>query len=263
MNLHIRPGERIALVGPNGAGKTTLIKLLTRLYDPTEGQILLDGVDLREYDLTSLRQRIGVIFQDFVQYHLTARRTSALARWRRWRTGRGWWLRRERGRPPLIERLPEGYETWLGRRWEKGHELSGGEWQKVALSRAFMRDAEVLVLDEPTAAWTPRPSARSPPLRELTSDRWPCSSATASPPCAWPTASSSSRAGASRRGGDARRAAGAWRRLRATVHLASRGISLTATLSGGSMWRSLNRCLCFSVAAPVEIGGGCQPGSLR
>jgi len=153
VNLHIRPGERIALVGPNGAGKTTLVKLLTRLYDPTEGQILLDGVDLREYDLTSLRQRIGVIFQDFVQYHLTARenigfgqvealedRAQVVA------------AARKGGAHPIIERLPEGYEAWLGRRWEKGHELSGGEWQKVALSRAFMRDAEVLALDEPTAS---------------------------------------------------------------------------------------------------------------
>ncbi len=153
VNLHIRPGERIALVGPNGAGKTTLVKLLTRLYDPTAGQILLDGVDLREYELTSLRQRIGVIFQDFVQYHLTARenvgfgRVEAVEDRARVRAAA-----EKGGAHPIIERLPEGYEAWLGRRWEKGHELSGGEWQKIALSRAFMRDAEVLVLDEPTAS---------------------------------------------------------------------------------------------------------------
>lgn len=153
VNLHIRPGERIALVGPNGAGKTTLVKLLTRLYDPTEGQILLDGVDLREYDLTSLRQRIGVIFQDFVQYHLTARenigfgQVEALDDRPRVVTAA-----QKGGAHPIIEKLPEGYEAWLGRRWEKGHELSGGEWQKIALSRAFMREAEVLVLDEPTAS---------------------------------------------------------------------------------------------------------------
>ena len=153
LNLHIRPGERIALVGPNGAGKTTLVKLLTRLYDPTEGQILLDGVDLREYDLTSLRQRIGVIFQDFVQYHLTARENIGFGQVEALEDRAQVVAAAQKGGAhPIIERLPEGYEAWLGRRWEKGHELSGGEWQKVALSRAFMRDAEVLALDEPTAS---------------------------------------------------------------------------------------------------------------
>ena len=153
VNLHIRPGERIALVGPNGAGKTTLVKLLTRLYDPTEGRILLDGVDLREYDLTSLRQRIGVIFQDFVQYHLTARENIGFGQVEALEDRAQVAAAAQKGGAhPIIERLPEGYEAWLGRRWEKGHELSGGEWQKVALSRAFMRDAEVLALDEPTAS---------------------------------------------------------------------------------------------------------------
>src|SRR3990172_9257838 len=153
VNLHIRPGERIALVGLNGAGKTTLVKLLTRLYDPTEGQILLDGMDLREYDLTSLRQRIGVIFQDFVQYHLTARENIGFGQVEALENrGQGVAAAQKGGAHPIIEKLPEGYEAWLGRRWEKGHELSGGEWQKVALSRAFMRDAEVLALDEPTAS---------------------------------------------------------------------------------------------------------------
>ena len=153
VNLHLRPGERIALVGPNGAGKTTLVKLLTRLYDPTEGQILLDGVDLREYDLTSLRQRIGVIFQDFVQYHLTARENIGFGQVEALEDRAQVVAAAQKGGAhPIIERLPEGYEAWLGRRWEKGHELSGGEWQKVALSRAFMRDAEVLALDEPTAS---------------------------------------------------------------------------------------------------------------
>jgi len=153
VNLQIRPGERIALVGPNGAGKTTLVKLLTRLYDPTEGQILLDGVDLREYDLTSLRQRIGVIFQDFVQYHLTARENIGFGQVEALEDRAQVVAAAQKGGAhPIIERLPEGYEAWLGRRWEKGHELSGGEWQKVALSRAFMRDAEVLALDEPTAS---------------------------------------------------------------------------------------------------------------
>jgi len=153
INLHIRPSERIALVGLNGAGKTTLIKLLTRLYDPTEGQVLLDGADLREYDLTSLHQRFGVIFQDFVRYQFTVRENigfgqiDALDDFARI-TGaadRG-------GASSLVERLPNGYDTVLGRRWEKGQELSGGEWQKIALARAFMRKAEVLVLDEPTSS---------------------------------------------------------------------------------------------------------------
>lgn len=153
INLHIHPGERIALVGLNGAGKTTLIKLLTRLYDPTDGQVLLDGVDLREYDLTSLQQRFGVIFQDFVRYQFTVRENIGfgqvdalddLARIKE-AAERG-------GASSIIENFLLGYETMLGRRWEKGQELSGGQWQKIALARAFMREAEVLVLDEPTSA---------------------------------------------------------------------------------------------------------------
>ncbi len=153
VNLKINPGEKIALVGPNGAGKTTLIKLLTRLYDPTEGQILLDGVDLRDYDLRELRQRIGVIFQDFVRYHLAASENVGFGQIEalddRPRIVRA---AEKSGAHPLITALPEGYETTLGRWFSKGRDLSGGEWQKIALARAFMRDCRVLVLDEPTAA---------------------------------------------------------------------------------------------------------------
>ena len=153
MNLTIRPGEKLALVGANGAGKTTLIKLLTRLYDPTEGEILLDGVDLRDYDLDELHQKIGVIFQDFVRYQTTLRENigygqiGALEDEARIldASARG-------GADAVVAELPEGYETMLGKWFDKGHELSGGQWQKVALGRAFMRDGEVLVLDEPTSA---------------------------------------------------------------------------------------------------------------
>jgi len=153
INLHIQPGERIALVGLNGAGKTTLIKLLTRLYDPTEGQILLDGVDLRKYDLKSLHQRFGVIFQDFVRYQFTVRENIGFGQVDALDDlGRIQDAADRGGASPIIEKMPQGYDTMLGRRWEKGQELSGGQWQKIALARAFMREAEVLVLDEPTSA---------------------------------------------------------------------------------------------------------------
>jgi len=153
LNLAIAPGEKLALVGPNGAGKTTLIKLLTRLYDPTEGQILLDGVDLREYDPDELRLRIGVIFQDFVKYQLTAKENIGFGQIDRLDDRERLASSAERGgADEVLAGLPEGMDTMLGRWFEKGYELSGGQWQKIALSRAFMRDGEVLVLDEPTAA---------------------------------------------------------------------------------------------------------------
>jgi ATP-binding cassette subfamily B protein len=153
VSLHIRPGEKLALVGANGAGKTTLVKLLTRLYDPTEGQILLDGVDLREYDLDDLRERIGVIFQDFVHYHATARENIGFGQIQALEDDRRLAVAAQRGgADEVVAALPQGYETMLGRWFERGHELSGGQWQKLALGRAFMRDGEVLVLDEPTAA---------------------------------------------------------------------------------------------------------------
>lgn len=156
INLHIQPGETLALVGLNGAGKTTLIKLLTRLYDPTEGHILLDGVDLRAYDLQDLRTCIGVIFQDFVQYHTTARENIGFGNIDRLDDDASIASASERGGAnEIIESLPQGYETMLGRWFSEGRELSGGQWQKIALARAFMRDGEVLVLDEPTASLDP------------------------------------------------------------------------------------------------------------
>lgn len=153
VDLHIRPGEKLALVGANGAGKTTLIKLLTRLYDPTEGQILLDGVDLREYDPAELRERIGVIFQDFVRYQLSVRENIGFGQIQALTDEPRILSASERGgADSVVAELPDGYDTVLGRWFEHGHELSGGQWQKIALGRAFMRDGDVLVLDEPTSA---------------------------------------------------------------------------------------------------------------
>ena len=153
INLFIPPGESIALVGLNGAGKTTLIKLLTRLYDPTEGQILLDGVDLREYDLKTLHQRFGVIFQDYVRYQFSVRENIGFGQIEDLEDTERIESAAERGgADEVVAELPQGYETVLGRRWERGQELSGGQWQKIALARAFMRKAEVLILDEPTSA---------------------------------------------------------------------------------------------------------------
>ena len=153
VNLIIRPGEKVALVGHNGAGKTTLIKLLSRLYDPTEGAILIDGIDLREVDPLELRQRIGVIFQDFVRYHLPARENIGFGQIDvATDLDRIIESARKSGADTIIDGLPDSYETMLGRWFRGGHELSLGQWQKIALARAFMRDAEILVLDEPTAS---------------------------------------------------------------------------------------------------------------
>jgi ATP-binding cassette, subfamily B, bacterial len=173
VNLMIRPGEKIALVGANGAGKTTLIKLLTRLYDPTEGQILVDGIDLREYDLNGWRQKIGVIFQDFVRYHLTATENIGLGQVEAMEDQPRIIKAAEKGgADPVVRGLPEGYDTMLGKWFKDGHDLSGGEWQKVALSRAFMRDAELLVLDEPTAALDAEQEYQIfQRFRELTADK--------------------------------------------------------------------------------------------
>jgi ATP-binding cassette subfamily B protein len=153
LSFTLHAGEVVALVGENGAGKTTLVKLLTRLYDPDEGRILLDGHDLREYDLDALRGNISVIFQDFVRYNLSAADNIAVGRIE---------ARNDRARieqaasrsqaDEVIAKLPAGYEQMIGKRFKNGVELSGGEWQKIAIARAYMREAEVLILDEPTAA---------------------------------------------------------------------------------------------------------------
>ncbi len=153
LSFRIAPGERVALVGENGAGKTTLVKLLARLYDPDEGCVLLDGVDLRDYDLDSLRRNIGVIFQDFVRYEFVLRENIAISQVDELDDEA---KIREAARRSLADavaaRLAKGYDQMLGRRFDGGVELSGGEWQKVALARAYMREAQVLILDEPTAA---------------------------------------------------------------------------------------------------------------
>src|SRR5262249_43279325 len=153
VTLEIPWGKTTALVGENGAGKSTLVKLLTRLYDPTEGRVLLDGIDLRDYDLEELRRRIGVVFQEFARYHLPIWQNIGLGDVSRLGDrGRIREAARRGGAAELIRHLPQGEETMLGREFEGGVELSGGEWQKIALARAFMREAPILILDEPTAA---------------------------------------------------------------------------------------------------------------
>ena len=152
VSLHLGRHESVALVGRNGAGKTTLVKLLLRLYDPTEGRILLDGIDLREFDPADLRRQLGVIFQDFVRYELTAGENIGLGQVEaRHDTGRLHAAAAKAGADTVIAALPNGLATQLGRQFG-GRELSGGEWQKLALARAFVRDCSLLVLDEPTAA---------------------------------------------------------------------------------------------------------------
>ena len=154
ISLHLQPGQSLALVGENGSGKTTLIKLLTRLYQPSSGRILLDGLDLQQWDSAKLRQRIGVIFQDFARYQLRVGENIGVGDVAAFDDTARWKTAAERGMAaPFIEQLPEGFNTQLGKWFAGGRELSGGQWQKVALARAFMRqDADILVLDEPTAA---------------------------------------------------------------------------------------------------------------
>ncbi len=161
VDMVLQPGERVALVGENGAGKTTITKLMARLYDPTEGRITLDGVDLKEYDLASLRHAIGVIFQDFVRYDMRFDENIGVGEIESVRAD----LDKSNGTPlsisaaaenslaaSLLPRFSKGYQQMLGRRFDDGVDLSGGEWQKIALARAYIRDAQVLILDEPTAA---------------------------------------------------------------------------------------------------------------
>jgi ATP-binding cassette subfamily B protein len=153
LNFKLHPGEKLALVGENGAGKTTLVKLLARLYDPTEGRILLDGIDLKDYAIEELRFNIGVIFQDYLRYQMTLSQNIAVGNIKE--IGNSSLIKKaaqESLADALAEKLPNHYDQWLGRRFNDGVELSGGEWQKVALARAYMKDAQVLILDEPTAA---------------------------------------------------------------------------------------------------------------
>ncbi len=153
LNLTLHAGEKLALVGENGAGKTTLVKLLARLYDPTEGRILLDGYDLREYDLAELRKQVGVIFQDYLHYQMTVSQNIAVGDISK-KENKELIIHsaRQSLADPLIQKLPGKYDQPLGKRFNQGVELSGGEWQKIALARAYMKDAQLFILDEPTSA---------------------------------------------------------------------------------------------------------------
>jgi ATP-binding cassette subfamily B protein len=162
VSFELRPGESLALVGENGSGKTTLIKLLTRLYTPDSGGIVLDGLDLAEWQPAALRRRIGVIFQDFARYQLKVGENIGAGDVTHFEDERRWREAASLGMAaPFIEELPEAYSTQLGKWFKDGRELSGGQWQKIALSRAFMREgADLLVLDEPTAAMDARAEAQ-------------------------------------------------------------------------------------------------------
>jgi len=152
-NFILRPGERVALIGENGQGKTTIVKLITRLYDPTEGRVLLDNIDLREYDLADLHAEIGVIFQDFMRYEMTARENIAVGRVELEHAQEEIDYAAEKSlASEVVAKLSDGYDQMLGRRFDGGVDLSGGEWQKFALARAYLRDAQLLILDDPTAS---------------------------------------------------------------------------------------------------------------
>ena len=173
VSFTIAPGETIALVGQNGAGKSTVVKLLGRLYDPDEGEILIDGVDIREYDPVELREQIGVMFQDYATYQFSAADNIGIGNVEHIADMDAIHDAADRaGADAVIARLPEGYRTALGKWFEGGHQLSGGEWQKVALARAFMREAQILILDEPTAALDARAEHELfSRIRELTAGR--------------------------------------------------------------------------------------------
>jgi ATP-binding cassette, subfamily B, bacterial len=174
VTLHLKPGASLALVGENGSGKTTLIKLLTRLYAPTSGRILLDGKDLRQWDEAVLRARVGVIFQDFARYQMSVGENVGAGDERFFEDEARWRVAADKGRASeFIEALPAHYHTQLGKWFRDGRELSGGQWQKIALSRAFMRTgADILVLDEPTAAMDARAEAEVfEHFRQLAHDR--------------------------------------------------------------------------------------------
>ncbi len=174
VTLHIPPGSKLAIVGENGSGKTTLIKLLTRLYEPTRGRILLDGTDLREWNPAVLHRRIGVIFQDFVRYQLTVGENIGAGDDRAYEDRDRWDDAAERGlAKPVIEQLPAQYDTQLGKWFRNGRELSLGQWQKVALARSFMRrEADILVLDEPTASMDAEAEVKIfERFREVTDDK--------------------------------------------------------------------------------------------
>ncbi|TCC88492.1 ABC transporter ATP-binding protein [Pedobacter frigiditerrae] len=153
LSFELKPGEKLALVGENGAGKTTLVKLLARLYDPNEGRILLDGKDLKSYDLDDLRHNLGIIFQDYIRYQMTFYQNIAVGNIKEIDNEELVKAAAELSlADELAQKLPGAYQQWLGRKFNDGIELSGGEWQKVALARAYMKDAQVLILDEPTSA---------------------------------------------------------------------------------------------------------------
>jgi len=153
VSLKINPNESIAIVGENGAGKTTIVKLLSRLYDPQEGEIVLDGVDIKSFEPREYQELIGIIFQDFTQFYLTARENVGLGYVNEIENlDRIKNASSKSGADKVIEKLPQGYESILGKYFDDGHQLSIGEWQKVAVARAFMRDSKILILDEPTAS---------------------------------------------------------------------------------------------------------------
>jgi len=153
LNFTLNVGEKLALVGENGAGKTTLVKLLARLYEPTEGRILLDGYDLHEYDINDLRMQIGIIFQDYLRYQMTIAQNIAAGNIIEKENRELIKSSAEQSLANIfIEEFPNNYDQQLGRRFNEGVELSGGQWQKIALARAYMRDAQLMILDEPTAA---------------------------------------------------------------------------------------------------------------